>query len=507
MDEFLSWFRKEGGTVDSSSLGLAEIVGQGRGAVALKDIPEEHVIFSIPRSLILSTNTSRLPEFLGASAWKTLQLDKGWTGLILCMMWEEAKGTSSKWGRYLDILPKSFDTPMFWNEDELKEIKGTAIEEKIGKVEAEKEYYEKLIPALQSRPDLFQTGHYSTFYSLENYHRMGSRILSRSFYVERWEGEENAKKDGEEISGTMENDIHSPGKTDSMDVDTEGERIATNDEDQEENKSEGSDDDDKEDPSCVSMLPMADMLNARYGCENAKLFYEPTELKMITTKPIKKGEQIFNTYGNPPNSDLLRRYGHVDLVPTKDGKEGNPADVVELSASLVLEVVLEQKLRNDKFTLEERIDWWLEEGGDDVFILDKEHDLSELVSFIRLLLLTKPEWEKAQQKGSPPKPRMDLEILQLSEMSLDRRIKMYPTSLEFDEQLISAPNTGLSNNLRNSLIVRIGEKRILMGCVEQIKATRRQITESLSNKTDRNGSQKKRKRDEGDNRSKKKQAK
>ena len=115
---------------------------------------------------------------------------------------------------------------------------------------------------------MFQTGHYSTFYSLENYHRMGSRILSRSFYVERWEGEENAKEDGEEISGTMENDIHSPGKTDSMDVDTEGERIATNDEDQEENKSEGSDDDDIEDPSCVSMLPMADMLNARYGCEN-----------------------------------------------------------------------------------------------------------------------------------------------------------------------------------------------------------------------------------------------
>lgn len=63
---------------------------------------------------------------------------------------------------------------MFWSEDELKEIKGTSIEgrnrsfsslgsaaelillcihsfllEKIGRTEAEKDYHEKLIPALQ----------------------------------------------------------------------------------------------------------------------------------------------------------------------------------------------------------------------------------------------------------------------------------------------------------------------------------------------------------------------
>ena len=30
----------------------------------------------------------------------------------------------------------------------------------------------------------------------------------------------------------------------------------------------GDDDDDVEDPSDVAMVPMADMLNARYGCEN-----------------------------------------------------------------------------------------------------------------------------------------------------------------------------------------------------------------------------------------------
>ena len=32
---------------------------------------------------------------------------------------------------------------------------------------------------------------------------------------------------------------------------------------------------------------------------------------MIAIKPIKKGEEIFNDYGQLPRSDLLRRYGYI----------------------------------------------------------------------------------------------------------------------------------------------------------------------------------------------------
>ncbi|KAM6502113.1 hypothetical protein JOM56_002090 [Amanita muscaria] len=71
-------------------------------------------------------------------------LDKGWSGLILCMMWEQAKGPYSKWHDYLGvsirepsrrlilfamtaILPGHFHTPMFWNEEDLQELTGTAV--------------------------------------------------------------------------------------------------------------------------------------------------------------------------------------------------------------------------------------------------------------------------------------------------------------------------------------------------------------------------------------------
>ena len=95
---------------------------------------------------------------------------------------------------------------------------------------------------------------------------------------------------------------------------------------------------------------------------------------MITTKSIKAGEQIvsmpplpirqinlcwqWNTYGDPPNSDLLRRYGYVDWVPTPEFVMGNPADVVEIKADLVVNAMNSEGSK-------ERIDFFLEEGGDE----------------------------------------------------------------------------------------------------------------------------------------------
>lgn len=76
----------------------------------------------------------------------------------------------------------------------------------------------------------------------------------------------------------------------------------------------------------------------------------------------------YNTYGDPPNADLLRRYGHVDVIPVSEGGdgEGNPMDEVEIPANLSLAVVADhlQKDPNDT-CLKERIDWWLEEGEEE----------------------------------------------------------------------------------------------------------------------------------------------
>ena len=60
-----------------------------------------HVLFEIPRNLLLSTRTSELKKRLGKDEWASL--GKGWTPLILCMMWEAAKGGKSNWDGYLSM--------------------------------------------------------------------------------------------------------------------------------------------------------------------------------------------------------------------------------------------------------------------------------------------------------------------------------------------------------------------------------------------------------------------
>ena len=88
------------------------------------------------------------------------------------------------------------------------------------------------------------------------------------------------------------------------------------------------------------------------------------------TRNVNRTYQPFqyNTYGNLPNANLLRRYGHVDVIPDSEAGdgEGNPADEVEIPADLSLNVVAEHlNLGTSDDRLSERIEWWLEEGGDE----------------------------------------------------------------------------------------------------------------------------------------------
>ena len=63
----------------------------------------------------------------------------------------------------------------------------------------------------------------------------------------------------------------------------------------------------------------------------AALWQSEDEVQMLATKPILKGEEIFNDYGEMPSSDLLRRYGYVTERYKKH-------DVVEISAEYIAKI-------------------------------------------------------------------------------------------------------------------------------------------------------------------------
>jgi len=128
--------------------------------------------------------------------------------------------------------------------------------DKIGRQQAENDYFDKVVPLLRGRTDLF--GEYpNALFSLETYHIMGSRILSRSFQVEA-------------VSAASTDSGQTPAQEDSeMNLDETSPNSSNNNDSDEIVDDEDSDGGDE--PVNVAMVPLADMLNARYGCENVRV--------------------------------------------------------------------------------------------------------------------------------------------------------------------------------------------------------------------------------------------
>lgn len=122
-----------------------------------------------------------------------------------------------------------------------------------------------MFPVSQTRTDLFSPNEYAIHYSIERYHITGSRILSRSFNVDLPEPNhhEQDSDDGQEDSDEQIAANTSIGS--GMDVDVSSGIV-------EEAEEEEADDEEslEDDSSDTAMVPMADLLNARFECENVR---------------------------------------------------------------------------------------------------------------------------------------------------------------------------------------------------------------------------------------------
>src|SRR5690242_16130573 len=104
------------------------------------------------------------------------------------------------------------------------------------------------------------------------------------------------------------------------------------------------------------------MLNYKTGHNNARLFIEAeskkkkskakkkkvdakapkNEYEMKAISAIPHGAEIFNTYGDLANSELLLKYGYVEDEP-------NPFDFVKLYLPAVLEAIRKSLPRKSNF--------------------------------------------------------------------------------------------------------------------------------------------------------------
>lgn len=240
------------------------------------------------------------------------------------MIYEAGRGEDSKWWPYLQLLPTKFDTLMYWTQAELAELQGSLVIDKIGKDDANRLFIESLLPVVQDHARLFGTfasafqGVNAKSALLELAHRMATLIMAYAFDIAHDDDSDEGSLDDSFILADLPK----------------------------------------------AMIPLADIFNAegeKMNVSHRDLFIERSltyqahlvqqddSMSMIASKAIKKGQEIFNDYGERPRSDLLRRYGYI----TDSAKKW---DVVELNRTAVIQIAsdhhkLSARKRNERVRL------------------------------------------------------------------------------------------------------------------------------------------------------------
>jgi len=414
---FEDWLVQAGVTASGKiTLADARHRSAGRAVLAKEDISADEELFSIPRSSILTVETSDLPADIKN------KVSDPWLSLILVMFFEYQCGADSKWKAYFDVLPTAFDTLMYWTDQQLDILQGSAVVNKIGKETADETFNEQILPVVVEHVELFRASGMSNTDILEVCHRMGSIIMAYAFDLERTDTAQNEQDGWEEDSD-------------------DGGQILPK-----------------------GMVPLADMLNADADRNNAKLFYEDDKVVMKTIVDVKQDEELFNDYGPLPSADVLRRYGYV----TENYKQ---YDVVEVSIDMIKSEAKEQLNMQDS-DIDARTSYLDEQG-----VLDDSYDISrstsedgqfpdELRALLNILALPQFEFEKMLAKEKLPKPELSQGAVTLLSSLLVRRTSQYTGAL-FAPGVVHTHEM----NVRRQMAAHVinGEKEVLQQAIASVQ--------------------------------------
>lgn len=322
-EAFVKWLG-ESGVQLSSKIEIADLryANQGRALVATEDIAEDEKLFELPRSLLMNVENCSLVQDRDGAKEQLMDLPQ-WNALILVVLYEwKVMGKSSQWFPYFEVLPVNdkenylFNQLMFWSDKELDSLKPSYIVDRVGKESAQNLF--------DTMKDLLQD--FVGEVTFLEFNDAATLIMSYSFDVEKPSSNES-ESDEEDDNHDDEDDL---GNSKSV----------------------------RDSRHLKSMVPLADTLNADTRGHNASLMYSDDVLIMRSIKSISKGLQVFNSYSQHPNSEILRRYGYVEA-------NGSAHDFAEISLNDV-------KLfynQNDKFDTIIKMLKVIEEDEEESFVL------------------------------------------------------------------------------------------------------------------------------------------
>ncbi|XP_040265921.1 N-lysine methyltransferase SETD6 [Bufo bufo] len=402
------------------------------GMLTREDLPAGEVIFSIPRSALLSQHTTRIRALL-EEEHERLDSRSGWVSLLISLMYE-ATDESSPWAPYFGLWPQLNppDLPMFWSEEErLRLLKGTGVNEAVQKdlKDMEEEYRTIVLPFIRRHPTMFCPHRHS----LDLYKRLVAFVMAYSFQEPLSDEDDDCGKD-----------VNPP-----------------------------------------VMVPVADLLN-HVAQHNAHLEFTPECLRMVTTRPVAAGHELFNTYGEMGNWQLLHMYGFSEPHPNNSNEAADIYMLTLQQAALLGAESEEEKARvQERWAVLCQMDMVGEEGAF-VFGCDGALTEEELRTSLKVLCMSPEEFDEYKENEGWEEDDGEEETLSNQEisqlppswrrllyLSAELALKGYASDLGSDQALLEneAVYTKLSHREQYSLHVRYGQKRILHQLLELTAST------------------------------------
>jgi SET domain-containing protein 6 len=312
---YLSWLRSAG--VRLSGVTIGRFPNTGRGCVATRDLHVGDVVVEVPEDAILTADNSvaadALRDFFGGDTAPRLERE----ALVLAVMAEMARGEASRVNAYLNALPslRATHSPLGWTADELAELEGTSCAERMFAEDEDAELPSMTVehwkhvaePFFERHPEFAMhpspgSDENETTYLRKAYLHATALVAGFSFTL----GEEDEEDEDEALCRPAD------AADDARGSDSEAHA------------------------STQAMVPFWDMLN-HVSPELASVRLEHDEraasLKMVCVREVRRGSEVFNTYGALGDDELLRRYGFVARAnPHGGGAEVTLRELVAAAA-------------------------------------------------------------------------------------------------------------------------------------------------------------------------------
>ncbi|XP_063804534.1 actin-histidine N-methyltransferase [Pseudophryne corroboree] len=246
--ELIEWANENGASTEGFE--LSEFPGEGFGLKATKDIKAEELFLWVPRKLLMSVESAKNSVLGSLYSQDRILQAMGNITLAFHLLCERAN-PNSFWLPYIKTLPGSYDTPLYFEEDEVQYLQST-----------------------QAIHDVFSqykntARQYAYFYKVIQTHPNASKLpLKDSFTFDdyRWA-----------VSSVMTRQNQIPTE--------DGSRVT------------------------LALIPLWDMCNHTNGLITTGYNLEDDRCECVALQEFKAGEQIYIFYGTRSNAEFVIHNG------------------------------------------------------------------------------------------------------------------------------------------------------------------------------------------------------